>query len=98
MLGAVSSRCALHSILNGQKGATSTPMTSTINSLQPSQIQNFAISKNFIGPIIDRLSRSHYSHFLNASGRFGLPPTRVEAMYAPETFGETPNAVLEVGP
>ena len=24
-------------------------------------------------------------------GRFALPPTRVEAMYAPETFGETPN-------
>ncbi len=39
-----------------------------------------------------------YTLRLNASGRFGLPPTRVEAMYAPETFGESPNAILEVGP
>jgi len=39
-----------------------------------------------------------YTLRLNASGRFGLPPTRVEAMYAPETFGERPNAALEVLP
>ena len=39
-----------------------------------------------------------YTVRLNASGRFGLPPTRVEAMYAPETFGEVPNAALEVVP
>ena len=39
-----------------------------------------------------------YSVRLNNPGRFSLPPTRVEAMYAPETFGELPNAALEVGP
>jgi alpha-2-macroglobulin len=39
-----------------------------------------------------------YTLRLNASGRFGLPPTKVEAMYAPETFGERPNAALEVRP
>jgi uncharacterized protein YfaS (alpha-2-macroglobulin family) len=39
-----------------------------------------------------------YTVRLNASGRFQLPPTRVEAMYAPETFGEAPVAVLEVRP
>ncbi|MDP2007593.1 MAG: MG2 domain-containing protein [Rubrivivax sp.] len=39
-----------------------------------------------------------YTLRLNASGRFGLPPTRVEAMYAPETFGESPNASLDVVP
>lgn len=39
-----------------------------------------------------------YTLRLNASGRFALPPTRVEAMYAPETFGERPNDVLEVRP
>lgn len=39
-----------------------------------------------------------YTLRLNTSGRFQLPPTRVEAMYAPESFGETPNEVLEVGP
>ena len=39
-----------------------------------------------------------YTLRLNTSGRFQLPPTRVEAMYAPESFGETPNDVLEVAP
>ncbi|MEO8527407.1 MAG: alpha-2-macroglobulin, partial [Caldimonas sp.] len=39
-----------------------------------------------------------YSVRLNNPGRFALPPTRVEAMYAPESFGETPNAAVEVGP
>ena len=54
--------------------------------------------------------RSYYSHLprgkhvieytlrLSNPGRFTMPPTRIEALYAPETFGETPNAVLEVAP
>jgi uncharacterized protein YfaS (alpha-2-macroglobulin family) len=37
-----------------------------------------------------------YTVRLNNPGRFGLPPTRVEAMYAPESFGELPNALVEV--
>lgn len=39
-----------------------------------------------------------YTLRLNSSGRFGLPPARVEAMYAPENFGELPLAPLEVRP
>ncbi|MEO8079432.1 MAG: alpha-2-macroglobulin, partial [Caldimonas sp.] len=39
-----------------------------------------------------------YTVRFNNPGRFALPPTRVEAMYAPESFGETPNAPVEVGP
>ena len=39
-----------------------------------------------------------YTVRLNNPGRFALPPTRVEAMYAPESFGESPNAALQVGP
>ena len=39
-----------------------------------------------------------YSVRLNNPGKFALPPTRVEAMYAPGSFGELPNAALEVGP
>jgi len=35
---------------------------------------------------------------LNQAGRFELPPTRVEALYAPEMFGESPNAAVEVRP
>ncbi len=39
-----------------------------------------------------------YTVRLNNPGRFALPPSRVEAMYAPETFGELPNAAVEVAP
>jgi uncharacterized protein YfaS (alpha-2-macroglobulin family) len=39
-----------------------------------------------------------YTVRLNNPGRFGLPQTRVEAMYAPEMFGESPNAAVEVQP
>ncbi|MEO6033030.1 MAG: hypothetical protein ABIP61_14205 [Burkholderiaceae bacterium] len=39
-----------------------------------------------------------YGVRLNNPGRFALPPTRVEALYAPESFGEAPNAALVVGP
>ncbi len=37
-----------------------------------------------------------YTVRLNNAGEFNLPPTRVEAMYAPEMFGEVPNAKLVV--
>ncbi|MDR0479060.1 MAG: alpha-2-macroglobulin [Burkholderiaceae bacterium] len=37
-----------------------------------------------------------YTVRLNNAGNFNLPPTRVEAMYAPEMFGETPNARMTV--
>ena len=50
----------------------------------------------------DYLPKGHhvieYSVRLNNPGRFNLPPTRVEAMYAPESFAETPNALVEVAP
>ena len=38
-----------------------------------------------------------YTVRLNNEGRFSLPPTRVEAMYSPEMFGEAPNATVVVG-
>jgi alpha-2-macroglobulin len=41
--------------------------------------------------------RIEYTIRLNNPGMFQLPPTRVEAMYAPEMFGELPNASWEVG-
>jgi uncharacterized protein YfaS (alpha-2-macroglobulin family) len=37
-----------------------------------------------------------YTVRLNSTGTFALPPTRVEAMYAPEMFGESPNAKVVV--
>ena len=41
--------------------------------------------------------RIEYTVRLNNDGRFSLPPTRVEAMYNPELFGEAPNAPVVVG-
>ncbi|RLJ38809.1 alpha-2-macroglobulin [Acidovorax sp. 106] len=38
-----------------------------------------------------------YTVRLNNVGEFALPPSRVEAMYAPEMFGEYPNARVKVG-
>ena len=37
-----------------------------------------------------------YTLRLNQDGIFQIPPTRVEAMYAPESFGELPHDPLEV--
>ena len=37
-----------------------------------------------------------YTVRLNNVGDFALPPSRVEAMYAPEMFGEYPNARVKV--
>lgn len=39
-----------------------------------------------------------YTVRLNNAGRFDLPATRVEAMYAPEMLGEAPNAPVVVKP
>jgi len=38
-----------------------------------------------------------YTVRINNAGEFSLPATRVEAMYAPDVFGETPNAKVVVG-
>ncbi|MEJ2079457.1 MAG: MG2 domain-containing protein [Acidobacteriota bacterium] len=39
-----------------------------------------------------------YTLRLNSSGEFQLPPTRVEAMYEPEVFGQSVNRSLKVEP
>lgn len=39
-----------------------------------------------------------YTMRLNNPGTFGLPPTRVEALYAPSTYGALPNAPMVVKP
>jgi uncharacterized protein YfaS (alpha-2-macroglobulin family) len=40
--------------------------------------------------------KMEYTVRLNNVGTFSLPPSRVEAMYAPEMFGEAPNVVVQV--
>jgi hypothetical protein len=42
------------------------------------------------------VARMEYTIRLNNVGEFSLPPSRVEAMYAPEMFGEAPNAKIRV--
>jgi uncharacterized protein YfaS (alpha-2-macroglobulin family) len=39
-----------------------------------------------------------YTVRLNNPRRFAQPPTHVEAMYAPESFGDSPNAPIEIVP
>jgi len=40
--------------------------------------------------------KMEYTIRMNNVGEFSLPPSRVEAMYAPEMFGEAPNARVKV--
>ncbi len=40
--------------------------------------------------------KMEYTVRLNSVGNFALPPSRVEAMYAPEMFGELPNGRVKV--
>ncbi|MEO7576560.1 MAG: MG2 domain-containing protein [Massilia sp.] len=42
--------------------------------------------------------RTSYLLRFNNAGLFQLPPTRIEAMYVPDAYGETPNPALEVKP
>ena len=41
-------------------------------------------------------TKVEYTVRLNNAGEFALPPTRAEALYAPEMFGESPNAKIKV--
>jgi uncharacterized protein YfaS (alpha-2-macroglobulin family) len=40
---------------------------------------------------------AEYAVRLNGTGKFQMPPTRVEAMYSPDIRGQLPNGVIEVG-
>ncbi|MDB5731033.1 MAG: alpha-2-macroglobulin, partial [Variovorax sp.] len=42
------------------------------------------------------VTKIEYTVRLNNAGDFALPPSRVEALYAPEIFGETPNARMRI--
>jgi uncharacterized protein YfaS (alpha-2-macroglobulin family) len=45
-----------------------------------------------------KVEYTEYTVRLNNAGRFDLPATRVEAMYAPEMLGELPNVAVAVKP
>ncbi|MGM9482842.1 alpha-2-macroglobulin family protein [Roseateles sp. NT4] len=62
------------------------------------QARDFTSFKSFYRYVPRGEFSLEYTVRLNNPGQFVLPPTRVEAMYAPEVFGEVPNAVFAVEP
>lgn len=62
------------------------------------QARDFTSFKSFYRYVPRGDFSLEYTIRLNNPGQFALPPTRVEAMYAPEIFGEVPNAALSILP
>ena len=58
--------------------------------------RSFASWRAYYDYVPEGTLRREYAIRLNQPGTFELPPTRVEALYAPELFGEMPNAPFEV--
>lgn len=56
-----------------------------------------AVYREYFGYVPKGALSVEYTVRLNNAGEFTLPPTRVEALYAPDVFGETPNAKMTVG-
>ena len=59
--------------------------------------RTFGAYRAYYGYVPRGIFSTEYTVRLNNAGEFALPATRVEAMYAPEIFGETPNAKVLVG-
>ena len=58
--------------------------------------KSFSFLTRYAGYLNAGTYKTSYRYRINSSGNFKLPPTRVEAMYAPEVFGELPNAEFAV--
>jgi hypothetical protein len=58
--------------------------------------RDFAAFRSYYEYLPKGVARMQYTIRLNNAGTFALPPSRVEAMYAPEMFGESPNAPVTV--
>ena len=56
--------------------------------------RSFASWRAYYGWVPAGRFTAAYTIRLNQAGTFELPPTRVEAMYAPDLFGEAPNATV----
>ena len=64
---------------------------------QPTFVErSFSTWRGYYDMLPKGRTRIDYTLRLNNPGDFALPPTRIEAMYAPEIFGELPNARLRV--
>lgn len=53
---------------------------------------------SYAGYVLKGAYKTTYRIRLNSSGSFKLPPSRVEAMYSPENFGEVPIADWSITP
>jgi uncharacterized protein YfaS (alpha-2-macroglobulin family) len=53
---------------------------------------------SYAGYVMKGAYKTTYRIRLNSSGSFKLPPSRVEAMYSPENFGEVPIADWSIAP
>lgn len=60
--------------------------------------RSFESWRGYYGYVPKGVLQVEYTVRLNNVGDFALPPSRVEAMYAPEMFGEAPNARVKVEP
>ncbi len=58
--------------------------------------RSFESFRSYYGYLPKGVVKMEYTIRLNNVGEFALPPSRVEAMYAPEMFGESPNAKVRV--
>ncbi|MFT3849285.1 MAG: alpha-2-macroglobulin family protein [Propionivibrio sp.] len=58
--------------------------------------RTFSTYRAYYGYVPRGTFSTEYTLRLNNAGEFALPATRVEAMYAPEVFGEAPNAKVMV--
>ena len=58
--------------------------------------RSFESYRGYYGYFPKGITKVEYTLRLNNVGEFSSPPSRVEAMYAPEVFGATPNARVRV--
>ncbi len=79
--------------------ATSNENTNNENYLWPAFIERaFEGFRAYYDYVPKGTFEVEYTIRLNQSGTFQLPATRVEPLYEPEMFGESPNAPFEIAP
>ncbi len=76
--------------------ATSGQRSASGNAWPAFEERSFESYRSYYEYVPKGVFRMEYTVRLNNVGTFSLPPSRVEAMYAPEMFGETPNARVTV--
>lgn len=76
--------------------ATSGQKSPTGNAWPAFEERSFEAYRSYYEYVPKGVFKMEYTVRLNNVGEFSLPPSRVEAMYAPEVFGETPNARVKV--